>query len=74
MSRKSKLITEQIRQAIKDCGITRYRIAQERGISESTLSQFFNGNRGLSMEALDAIGQYLELEVVFRRPPTKKGK
>lgn len=74
LKRKHMPLTEQLRQAIDQSGYTRYRIAQETGVSESTLSLFANGNRGLSMEAMDAVGQFLELEIVSRRKPTKKGK
>ena len=69
---KTKL-TDQIRQAISDCGISRYRIANDTGIDESALAKFFNGHRGLSMEALNALGEYLELRIVMDRKPTKKG-
>lgn len=70
---KPKLLIDQIRQAIADSGVTRYRIAQETGVSESALSQFYNGHRGLSMEALNALGGYLGLRIVMDRKP-KKGK
>jgi transcriptional regulator with XRE-family HTH domain len=59
----SKTLTDQLRQAIDQSGLTRYRIAQETGISESTLSKFYLGQRGLSMEALNALGQCLELTI-----------
>jgi DNA transposition AAA+ family ATPase len=72
--KKNKLLTDQLRQAIDDCGLTRYRISQETGISESTLAQFYNGHRGLSMEAMNALGTFLELEIITRRKPEKKGK
>ena len=49
--RRSKRLTDQIRQAIDDSGLTRYRIAQKTGIDESALAKFYNGHRGLSMEA-----------------------
>jgi DNA transposition AAA+ family ATPase len=70
---KNKL-TDQIRQAISDSGISRYRIANDTGIDESALAKFFNGHRGLSMEAMNALGEYLELRIVMDRKPTKKGK
>jgi transcriptional regulator with XRE-family HTH domain len=70
----SKKLTDQLRQAIDDSGLTRYRIAKETGISEATLSKFYLGQRGLSMEALNALGDYLELTIVSRRKPNKKGK
>jgi transcriptional regulator with XRE-family HTH domain len=72
--RRSKLLTDQLRQAIEDCGLTRYRIAKETGISESALAQFYNGHRGLSMEALNALGEFLQLTIHLGRKPDTKGK
>ena len=73
-SRRTKLLTDQLRQAIDDSGLTRYRIAKETGISESALAQFYNGHRGLSMEALNALGEFLELTIHLGRKPEQKGK
>lgn len=68
MARKRTiLLTDQLRQAIDDSGHTRYRIAKETGVSESALSQFYNGHRGLSMGALNALGEYLGLKIVVKR-------
>ncbi len=72
--RRTNLLADQIRQAIDDSGLTRYRIAKETGISETTLAQFYNGHRGLSMEALNALGEFLQLKISLGRKPTKKGK
>jgi len=63
-----------LRQAIDDSGLTRYRIAQETGISETALSLFYNGHRGLSMEALNALGECLQLTIHVGRKPEPKGK
>ncbi len=71
---KSKLVSDQIRQAIDDSGLTRYRISQETGISETALALFYNGQRGLSMKALNTLGEFLELKVTLGRKPEKKGK
>jgi transcriptional regulator with XRE-family HTH domain len=60
-------LTEQLRRVIEESGLTRYRIAQETGVSEATLSKFYLGQRGLSMEALDAIWDYLDLTISVRR-------
>lgn len=68
------MLTDQLRQAIDDSGLTRYRIAKETGISESALAQFYNGHRGLSMKSLNALGEFLELKIVLGRRPEKKGK
>lgn len=76
MSKKRpKLMADQLKQAIDDSGLTRYRIAKETGISESTLAHFYNGYRGLSMKALNALGKCLDLTIVLGRKPNKrKGK
>lgn len=71
---KPKTLTDQLRQAIDDCGLTRYRIAKETGVSESTLSKFYLGQRGLSMDALNALGECLQLTINLGRKPDTKGK
>ena len=72
--KRTILVSDQLRQAIDDSGLTRYRIAKETGISESTLGQFYNGHRGLSMNALNALGEFLDLKIVLGRKPRKKGR
>ena len=68
------LLTDQLRQAIDDSGLTRYRIMKETGISEPTLSKFYLGHRGLSMEAMNALGECLQLTIKMGRKPLKKEK
>jgi transcriptional regulator with XRE-family HTH domain len=67
-------MTDQIRQAIDDSGLTRYRIAQDTGIDESTLGKFYNAQRGMSLENLDRLCEYLGLRIVMDRKPKRKGK
>jgi transcriptional regulator with XRE-family HTH domain len=64
VKKQSKKLTDQLRQAIDDSGVTRYRVSKETGISESTLSKFYLGQRGLSMDALNRLGEYLGLEII----------
>ncbi len=71
--KRPKLLTDQLRQAIDDSGLTRYRIAQETGINEAALSKFYLGQRGLSMKALNALGDFLQLNITMGRKPKKKG-
>ena len=66
-------MTDQVRQEIDDSGLTRYRIAQDTGIDESTLAKFYHGTRGLSLDNLDRLCAYLKLRIVMDRK-TKKGK
>ena len=72
MSEPVPPLTEQLRQAILTSGKTRYAISKAAGVGQDTLSRFIHGERGLSMEAMDAIGQYLGLELKTRRPARKK--
>jgi len=75
MGKKRTLLTDQLRQAIDDSGLTRYQIAKATGIDESALAKFYNGHRGLSMDALNALGVFLQLSITLgRKPGTKRGK
>jgi len=72
--KKYILLTEQLRKAINTCGQSRYAIAKATGVGADTLSRFVNGERGLSMEAMDAIGKHLGLRIVADEPTTKVDK
>ena len=72
--RPTKKLTDQLRQAIDDSGLTRYQIAKATGIDESALAKFYNGHRGLSMDALNALGEFLQLTIILGRKPSKKGE
>jgi plasmid maintenance system antidote protein VapI len=69
-----KKLTDQLRQAIDDSGQTRYAIAQATEIDESALAKFYNGHRGLSLDNLDRLFEYLGLRIVMDRKPETKGK
>ena len=69
-ARRPKL-SDQVRQAIEDCGETRYRICKATGLDNATLSRFMSAERGLSTTALDTVAEYLELSIVSSRKPTK---
>ena len=67
-----KTISDQIRDAILTASVSRYRIAKDTGVGQPALSRFVHGERGLSIEALDAIGLYLGL-VIVKKQPKKRG-
>jgi len=73
-NKQTKKLTDQLRQAIDDCGLTRYEIAKRTGIDESALAKFYNGRRGLSMDALNALGECLQLTITLGLKPVKKAK
>ena len=72
--KRSDRLSDQIRQAIDDSGVTRYRISKETGLNESALAQFYNGHRGLSLDALDVLGAFLDWTITLGRKPPKKGQ
>jgi transcriptional regulator with XRE-family HTH domain len=47
--------------------VTRYRIARETGIEQSALSRFVSRKRGLSREAIDALAEFFDVELVPRQ-------
>ena len=65
----SAKVSDQLRYIIEDCGLSRYEISKRTGIDEGTLSRFIYGERGLSMKALDRLGDALGLKVSMRRKP-----
>ena len=63
LKRKPKPLSEQLREAILDADISRYRISKETGLTEAGLSRFVNHLSGLSLDSLDKIGECLGLEI-----------
>jgi transcriptional regulator with XRE-family HTH domain len=65
-------LSDQVRKAVDASGLSRYRIAKELGIAESTMSRFMAGKGGLSMEYLDALADLLRLNICAERRPAKR--
>ena len=74
MGKRRVKLSEQIRRAIRDCGLTRYAISKETGIAQETLSRFMSGERGMSMQSLDMLADFLNLDIVARKGPKPKGR
>ncbi len=68
-----KPLSEQLRQAILTSGMSRYEISKQTGVSQSALSKFVLGHRGISVEAMDAVGLCLRL-VITSRPSIRQAK
>ena len=56
--------SEEIRRAVRDCGLTRYRICKEIGITQPTMTRFMQGTGGLSITTLDKLAALLDLHVI----------
>jgi transcriptional regulator with XRE-family HTH domain len=70
--------SEQLRRAIEASGASRYVIARSAGISDSALSRFLSGERGLNLATLDKLADALGLEIVIGvqkiQRPSPKGR
>jgi hypothetical protein len=66
ISMQNKQISDQIRAAIDASGLSRYRICCLTGIDQASMSKFMGGERGLSLAAVDRLGEVLGLELVAR--------
>ena len=71
--RQTNKLSEQLRTAIDASEKSRYRIAVDAKLDHGTLSRFMSGKGGLSIDALDRLGDVLGLELTARRRP-KKGR
>ncbi len=71
--KKKQTVTERIRQALDECGESRYRISQKTGIDQAVLSRFVNGHGGMSLPTLDLLCEHLELSLVSDPKTKKKG-
>jgi transcriptional regulator with XRE-family HTH domain len=63
MAKKQHRFSDELRMAVDDCGMSRYRICMELGIEQSLLSRFMSSRGGLSINTLDALAKLLDLHV-----------
>ena len=67
---KSKLkptMTDVLKQAIQESGLTLYRIAKDTGILDTSLLRFMRGETSLRLDKADVLADYLGLELVKQR-------
>jgi transcriptional regulator with XRE-family HTH domain len=65
----SKTLTDQIRSAVRESGLTCYQICKETGIDKASMSKFLSGQRGLSLAHLDKLAELLGLRITKGRKP-----
>ena len=54
-SMKPKVFSENLKDLILTCGLSRWEIARRSGVSEAALSRFVNNLRGLTTDTVDRI-------------------
>lgn len=65
-------ITDELREALRRCETSRYKLWQETGISQSTLSKFLSGASNLSMETADVLAERLGVRLAPETPTKTK--
>lgn len=65
-------VLDEIRKAIKKSKLSRYAISKATGIDQGHLSKLMAGQAGLSVDRLELLADFLELEITIR--PKRKGK
>jgi len=71
MTKRRDKLTDQIRRAIDESGVSRYRLWKETGIDQATLSRFMAGKAGMTLKSLDVLAGALGLRVVADRSKRK---
>ena len=61
-----------VRKAIRRSGHTRYAISKATGIDQGQLSRLMKGKMGLSIDSLERLADFLELEIVIRPKSQRK--
>jgi transcriptional regulator with XRE-family HTH domain len=69
-----KKLSDEIRDAVNASGMSRYSIAKNLEIAESTMSRFMSGKGGLSMDYIDRLAQLLALHIAVRSTKKQGGK
>lgn len=67
-------VTEQLREAVRGCGQTRYAISKATGVPASVLSRFVASGRGLRSENIDRLCDYLGLVLMTKPGKARKGR
>lgn len=77
---KRPSISAELRGAIEAAPITRYELAKRSGVDAAVLCRFVAGERGMSLESIDAVAAVLDLHITgggkHRKPAgtRRKGK
>jgi len=60
-------LTDGLKAAIAESGLTLYRIALDTGVQKPSLIRFMRGSNSLRLDKADVLARYFGLEVVRRR-------
>jgi hypothetical protein len=67
MSKAKLTMTETLRAAIRDSGLSAYRISQDTGLVVTSIIRFTNGETSLRLDKADVLADYFGLELTRRK-------
>jgi transcriptional regulator with XRE-family HTH domain len=68
-------LIDAIRRAVENCDKTQYRIAKESGVSSGQLSRLVRGERGMTVDTIERLADYLGLRITIEpKAKTTKGR
>jgi hypothetical protein len=70
--RKKSTISEALRDAIRKCEKSRYRIHKETGIDQGMLSRFLNTDASLSLTSVDKLCEFIGARLVVDAKGSKQ--
>ena len=65
---KHSLLSEQIRHAVRESGLSMLGVARAVETDKATMSRFLSGERGLRLSTIDKLGTLLGLRIVGGSP------
>ena len=74
MAKKRTKLSDQVRRAVDESGLSRYRICKLIEISQPTMSRFMSGQCGLTMKNLDKLADLLGLNITVGQPAAATAK
>jgi len=60
-------MTDALRRAVRESGLSYYAICRETGLVEDSLSRFMRGKQSLRLDKADAVAKFFGLRLTRRR-------
>lgn len=68
---KSETMSDQLRRAIRDSGLSVYAISKGSGVSQPVVARFSTGQRDIRMETADKLFAFFQMRATAPKPPAK---
>jgi predicted transcriptional regulator len=72
-TKQTERLSDQLRRLIEESPMSRYEISKRTGIAQSTLCKLIQGERGISTDSWDLLGECLNLRLVVDKTSKRKG-